>query len=185
MWPKIDIQSRLARLLTIRRQFYLLTRERRKLTRDLLMQVSTNDGGTCDMWTYFLASGLAFAFLEGREEVGEEILGKIQAGLNAKTSPKVSFKDGKIIGTAITTFHRLTDLKLSTEEATKAVAENTAKMAMYCRDNTNTPVDVSWTCLKFGWDHRYLNLVDHLELRDSETGELIMEYPAGEGGGET
>ena len=53
-------------------------------------------------------------------------------------------------------------------------------MAMYCRDNTNTPIDVSWTCFKLGWDHRYLVLVDHLELRDPETGQLVMEYRAGE-----
>jgi len=32
-------------------------------------------------------------------------------------------------------------------------------------------------------DHRSLVMVDHLELRDSETGELVMEYPqpGGEG----
>jgi len=33
------------------------------------------------IWTFFLASGLAFAFLERREEVGQESLAKIQASL--------------------------------------------------------------------------------------------------------
>jgi hypothetical protein len=33
-------------------------------------------------------------------------------------------------------------------------------------------------------DHRYLVLVDHLVLRDSETGELVMEYPSRGGRGE-
>jgi hypothetical protein len=121
-----------------------------KLVHDLLMPVCTNDDGTCDMWTFFLASGLTFAFLEMREEVGQEILATMQAGLNAKTSPDVSFEDGEIIGTAIKTFHRLADLKLSTEDAAKAVAEDTAYMAMYCPDNTNTPIDVSWTRFKLG-----------------------------------
>jgi hypothetical protein len=50
------------------------------------------------MWTYFLASGLAFAFLERREEVGQEIPAKIQCGLNAKMSPGISFEDGEITG---------------------------------------------------------------------------------------
>jgi hypothetical protein len=56
-------------------------------------------------------------------------------------------------------------------------------MAMYCPDNTNPPIDVSWTCFKLGWDHRSLVMVDHLVLRDSESGELVMEYPqpGGEG----
>jgi hypothetical protein len=78
---------------------------------------------------------------------------------------------------------RLSGLKLSTEDAAKAVAENMAYMAMYCRDNTNTPIGVSWTCFQLGWEHRYLVKVDHLELRDSKTGELVMEYPqpGGEG----
>ncbi len=33
------------------------------------------------------------------------------------------------------------------------------------------------------WNHRSLVMVDHLELRDSKTGELVMEYPqpGGEG----
>jgi hypothetical protein len=52
--------------------------------------------------------------------------------------------------TAIKTFHRLADLKSSTEDAAKAVVENTACMAMYCPDSTNTPIDVSWTCFKLG-----------------------------------
>jgi hypothetical protein len=39
-------------------------------------------------------------------------------------------------------------------------------MAMYCRDNTNIAVDVGWTFFTFGWDHRYLVLVCHLELRE-------------------
>jgi hypothetical protein len=55
-------------------------------------------------------------------------------------------------------------------------------MAMYCQDNINTAIDVSQTCFKLGWDHRSLVLVDHLELRDSETGELVMEYPQAGGG---
>jgi hypothetical protein len=33
-------------------------------------------------------------------------------------------------------------------------------------------------------DHRSLVMVDHLELRDSETGELVMEYPSRAGRGE-
>lgn len=155
-----------------------------KLIHDLLIPVCTNDEGTCDMWTYFLASGLAFAFLERREEVGQEILAKIKSGLNAQTSPDVSFEDGEIIGAAIRTFPKLADLKLSTEGARKAVAENTAYMAMSCQDNTNTPIDVSLTCFKCGWDHRHLALVDHLELRDSETGGLVMEYRQHGGRGE-
>jgi hypothetical protein len=47
-------------------------------------------------------------------------------------------------------------------------------MAMYCRDNTNTPVDLSWTSFNLGWDHRYRDLVDNLELRDPETGEFVI-----------
>jgi hypothetical protein len=84
---------------------------------------------------------------------------------------------------SIKTFHRLAGLKLSNEDGAKAVAENTAYMGMYGRDNTNSPLDVSWTYFKLGWDHRSLVIVDHLELRDSETGELVMEYPqpGGEG----
>jgi hypothetical protein len=49
-------------------------------------------------------------------------------------------------------------------------------MAMYCQDNIITAIDVSQICFKLGWDHRSLVLVDHLELRDSETGELVMEH---------
>ena len=48
-------------------------------------------------------------------------------------------------------------------------------MAIYCQDNTNTPVDISWTCFKLAWEHRYLVLVDHLELRDSQNGEVAIE----------
>lgn len=70
-------------------------------------------------------------------------------------------------------------------DGAKAFAENTAYMAMYCQDNSNTPVDTSWSCFKLGWDHRSLVLVDHLELRDSETGELVMEYHQPGGGGES
>jgi hypothetical protein len=51
-------------------------------------------------------------------------------------------------------------------------------MAMYCQDNTSTSVDVSWICFKLGWNHWHLVLVDHLEQRDSEIGELVMEYPS-------
>ena len=50
-------------------------------------------------------------------------------------------------------------------------------MAMYRQDNINTAIDVSQTCFKLGWDHLSLVPVDRLELRDSETGELVMEYP--------
>ena len=64
-------------------------------------------------------------------------------------------------------------------------AKNTVYMAMYCQDNTNTPVDISWTCFKVGWNHRHLVLVDHLELRGWEIGELVMEYPQPGGGGES
>jgi hypothetical protein len=52
-------------------------------------------------------------------------------------------------------------------------------MAMYCQDNINTAIDVSQTCFKLGWDHRSLILVDHLELRDSETGELCNGVSSG------
>jgi hypothetical protein len=48
-------------------------------------------------------------------------------------------------------------------------------MAMYCQDNTSTSVDVSWTCFKLGWNHRHLVLVDHLELRELETGTISGE----------
>jgi hypothetical protein len=34
-------------------------------------------------------------------------------------------------------------------------------------------------------DHRYLILVDHLELRDSEAGEPVMEYRQESNGGDT
>lgn len=79
-------------------------------------------------------------------------------------------------------FPRSSGLKLSIEDAAEAVAENTAYTAMYCRDNISTPIDVSWTCFELGWDHRHLVLVDNLELRDSETGELVMKYPQPGGG---
>jgi hypothetical protein len=75
-----------------------------KLVHDLLMPICEGNDGTCDIWTFFLASVLAFAFLERREEVGQEILAKIQAGLNAQTSPDVSFEDSEIIGTQIPIF---------------------------------------------------------------------------------
>jgi hypothetical protein len=51
--------------------------------------------------------------------------------------------------TAIKTFQKLTELKLFTEDAAKAVEENTANLARYCQDNTTTPSDGSWTCFKF------------------------------------
>ena len=68
------------------------------------MSFCTNDEGASDVWTYFLASGPAFAFLERREEVGQEILAKIPCGLNAKISPGISFEEGEIIGTQIPIF---------------------------------------------------------------------------------
>jgi len=61
--------------------------------------------------------------------------------------------------TAIKIFPRLAELKLSTEDAAEAVAENTAYVAIYRQDNTNTPVDVSCTCFRLGWEHRSLVLV--------------------------
>jgi hypothetical protein len=46
-------------------------------------------------------------------------------------------------------------------------------VAKSLQESSGTSIDVSWTCFKHGWDHRYLLKVDHLELRDSETGELL------------
>jgi hypothetical protein len=49
------------------------------------------------------------------------------------------------IRTGIKTLQKLTELKLFTEDAAKAVAENTANIARYCQDNTNIPSYGSWT----------------------------------------
>jgi hypothetical protein len=102
-----------------------LNAENCKLIHDLLMPAEqmTMAAPTCGPISFF--GSLVFAFLETRKEVGQEVLAKIQAVLNAKRSPDVSFEEGGIIGTASKTFLSLAELKLSTEDAAKAVAENT------------------------------------------------------------
>jgi hypothetical protein len=151
---------------------------------DLLTRISEIPNGGLDAWIYFLASGLVFAFLERRTEAAESMLARVQAELNAKESPDVSFEDNEIIEIAIKTFHGVETLKLPSN-AVEMILFNTIQVAKAFLESCGTPIDVSWTCFKLGWDHRYFLKVDHLELRDSETGELVMEYRPRAGAGET
>src|SRR5271165_4207659 len=142
---------------------------------DLLTRTSETPDGSHDTWTYFLASGLVFAYLERRTEAAECILARVQAELNAKEPADVAFEDSQIIEIAIKTFQGLEALKLPSN-AVEMIVFNTIQVAKGFLESCGTPIDVSWTCFKLGWDHRYFLKVDHLELRDSETGELVMEY---------
>jgi hypothetical protein len=151
---------------------------------DLLTRISEIPDGGLDAWIYFLASGLAVAFLERRTEAAESMLARVQTELNAKESPDVAFEGDQIIEIAIKTFHGLEALKLPSN-AVEMILFNTIQVAKAFLESCGTPIDVSWTCFKLGWDHRYLLKVDHLELRDSKTGELVMEYRPGLGNGET
>jgi hypothetical protein len=122
-----------------------------------------------------LASGLAFAFLERRVEAAESILASVQAELNEKDSPDVSFDDAQIIEIAIKTFQGVDALTLPVD-AIERIVFNTISVAKALEESSGSSIVLSRTCFKLGWDHRYLVLVDDLELRDSETGELLMEY---------
>jgi len=142
---------------------------------ELLTRISEIPDGGLDAWIYFLASGLAVAFLERRTEAAESILARVQTELNAKESAGVAFDESQIIEIAIKSFQGLDALELPSNAA-EMIAFNTIQVAKEFLESCGTPVDVSWTCFKLGWDHRYFLKVDNLELRDSETGEVIMEY---------
>jgi hypothetical protein len=122
-----------------------------------------------------LPQGSPSAFLESRTEAAESMLARIQTELNAKESAGVAFDDNQVIEIAIKTFQGLDALKLPSNAA-EMIAFNTIQVAKGFLESCGTPIDVSWTCFKLGWAHRYFLKVDNLELWDSETGELTMEY---------
>jgi len=126
---------------------------------DLLARISEIPNGGLDAWIYFLASGLAFAFVERRTEAAESILARVQVELDAKDSPDVSFEDGQIIEIAIKTFHGLDALKLPLD-AMEMIGFNTVQVAKSFYETCGTPINESWTCFKLGLDHLiYLRLI--------------------------
>lgn len=97
---------------------------------DLLTRISEIPNGGLDAWIYFLAAGLAFAFVERPSEATESILARVQTELDAKESPDVAFEGDQIIEIAIKTFHGLDALKLPLD-AMEMIGFNTVQVAKF------------------------------------------------------
>lgn len=131
----------------------------------LLRPVAQTERGI-DAWKYFLASGLAFAYLDDRKETHDFVLSQMQKILKCKDEPRATFDDVDVGETIAQLIPELQKMDMKPEDLGEALVRNAVYLAEKYQEGGYVSVDTCWTAFKIGLSYKGLFQADKIVLID-------------------
>ena len=141
--------------------------ENMKTVNNVLTPIATSEQGI-DAWKYFLASGLAFAFLDNRDEVHEAVLSRMQSALRCQHSSGVEFEN------AAKVIEGIQKLSIPPMDIGEALVNNAMYTANSYEEGGYVSKDVCWTAFKVGLSCKNIVDADVIAVHDPNSLKEVL-----------